>query len=113
MKRIFGYLEQRNSDSTATHVMYRFHIADPVYFNHSMCVPSRERTADLSTPLRSGRKTFPSGSIHTEISPLRSPGFPVEVRGVDQDHAVFFKENRIRGCCQQREVGNPGTLRSR
>jgi hypothetical protein len=43
---------------------------------------------------------------------MRSPGFPVAIRGVDQDHAVFFKENRTRSRRQQREVGNPGTLRS-
>jgi hypothetical protein len=31
-----GYSQQGNSDWTGTHVMYRFHIADPIYFNHSM-----------------------------------------------------------------------------
>jgi hypothetical protein len=47
-----------------------------------------------------------------QIPPLRSPGFPVETRGVDWVHAVSFAGNRTRGRCQQREVGNPGTLRS-
>jgi hypothetical protein len=56
---------------------------------------------------------FPRQSIHTEISPLRSPGFPVETRGFDDLHAALFTESRTRGRCQQREVGNPGTLRSR
>jgi hypothetical protein len=36
------------------------------------------------------------------------PRFPVEVCGVDQHHAVFFKENRIRGRSQQREVRKYG-----
>ena len=42
------------------------------------------------------------------ISPLRSPGFPVEMSGADHLHAVSFKGNRTRGpgkCC---EVGNLG-----
>jgi hypothetical protein len=59
------------------------------------------------------RKTFPRKSIHTEVSPLRTPGFPVESRGVGQHHAVSFTGNRTRcpgKCC---EVGNRGTLRSR
>jgi hypothetical protein len=42
-------------------------------------------------PSKLGRKTFPRKSIHAEISPLRSPGFPVEVRGVDHLHAVSFE----------------------
>jgi hypothetical protein len=48
---------------------------------------SQERAAQPgrhSTSLRAG-------------SPLRSPGFPVESSGVDQNHAVFLKENRTRG----------------
>ena len=43
------------------------------------------------------RKTFPGKSIHTEISPLRSPGFPVETRGFEDLHAALFKESRTRG----------------
>jgi hypothetical protein len=58
--------------------------------------------------------TFGGSKAHEpQISPLRYPGFPVENRGVDRHHAVFFKENHRRGRCQQRGVGNPGTLRSR
>jgi hypothetical protein len=34
----------------------------------------------------------------------------VETRGTDELHAVFFKENRTRGRCQQREAGNPGPV---
>ena len=47
-----------------------------------------------------------------QIPPLRSPGFPVETLGVDELHAALSKESRKRGRRQQREVGNPGTLRS-
>jgi hypothetical protein len=42
-------------------------------------------------------KTFPRQGIHTEISPLRSPGFPVETRGFDDLHAALFTESRTRG----------------
>jgi hypothetical protein len=45
-------------------------------------------------------------SFSTHISPLRSPGF-------DGLHAALFTESRTRGRRQQREAGNPGTLRSR
>jgi len=31
-----GYSHQGNRDWTGTHVMYRFHIMDPIYFNRSM-----------------------------------------------------------------------------
>ena len=31
-----GYSHQGNKDWTGTHVMYRFHIADPIYFNRSI-----------------------------------------------------------------------------
>jgi hypothetical protein len=47
-----------------------------------------------------------------QVPPLRSPGFPVQVRGFDGLHAALFTESRTRGRCRQREVGNPGTLRS-
>jgi hypothetical protein len=45
-----------------------------------------------------------------QIPPLRSPGFPVESRGVDEVHAALSTESRTRGRCEQCEVGNPGTL---
>ena len=32
-----------------------------------------------------------SGAGKPQISPLRYPGFPVETRGTDELHAVFFK----------------------
>ncbi len=35
-----------------------------------------------------------------QISPLRSPGFPVESRVVGQVRAALFAEGRIRGRCQ-------------
>jgi len=31
-----GYSLQGNKDWTGTHVMYRFHLADPIYFNRSI-----------------------------------------------------------------------------
>src|SRR5438270_503993 len=43
------------------------------------------------------RKTFPRRGINTEISPLRSHGFPVEVGGAGEQHAPFLKERRTRG----------------
>ncbi|MGC2401157.1 MAG: hypothetical protein WA510_15295, partial [Acidobacteriaceae bacterium] len=46
-----------------------------------------------------------------QISPLRYPGFPVEVSGVGELHAPFFKERRIRGPVRRSVAGNPGTLR--
>ena len=48
------------------------------------------------------------GTAEPQISPLRSPGFPVETRGFDDLHAALFTESRTRGRRQQREVGNPG-----
>ena len=47
-----------------------------------------------------------------QVPPLRSPRFPVEVGGVAEVPAAFFKESRIRGSRWLCEVGNPGTLRS-
>ena len=39
---------------------------------------------------------------------LRSPGFPVEICGVDALHAPFFTERRTRGPVQCYVAGNPG-----
>jgi len=47
------------------------------------------------------------------FSPLRCPGFPVEVGGVGKHHAPFLRERRTRGPIQRSVAGNPGTLRSR
>ena len=47
-------------------------------------------------------------SLHCAPAELRSPGFPVEIRGFDGLHAALFTESRTRGRRQQREVGNPG-----
>jgi hypothetical protein len=47
-----------------------------------------------------------------QVPPLRYPGFPVEVGGVDKVHAPFFKERRTRGSVRRSVAGNPGTLRS-
>jgi hypothetical protein len=37
------------------------------------------------------------GKVKPQISPLRSPGFPVETRGFDDLHAALSAESRIRG----------------
>jgi hypothetical protein len=58
-------------------------------------------------------KHFQQRAAEPRISPLRSPGFPVGTRGSDGLHAALFTESRTRARCQQREVGNPGSLRSR
>src|SRR5271155_784449 len=74
-----------------------------------MCLRRLIPRTDVSASARPLRcKTLPRKSIHTEISPLRSPGFPVETRGFDGLHAALFTESRTRGRRQQREVGNPG-----
>jgi hypothetical protein len=49
----------------------------------------------------------------SQISPLRCPGFPVQFRGVAEARASLSMNSRIRGRCWLREVGNPGTLRSK
>jgi hypothetical protein len=41
---------------------------------------------------------------------LGCPGFPVELGGVSELHAAFFKESRTRGYLWCRVVGNPGPL---
>jgi hypothetical protein len=56
---------------------------------------------------------FQERAAEPQISPLRSPGFPVQPRGFDDLHAALFTERRTRGRRQQREVGNPRALRSR
>jgi hypothetical protein len=52
--------------------------------------------AQSPRPPRSAKNT-PRKSIHTEISRLRSPGFPVETHGFDDLHAALFRESRTRG----------------
>jgi hypothetical protein len=47
-----------------------------------------------------------------QVPPLRNPGFPVMFSGVDELHAAFFTESRIRLLAGYREVGNPGPLQS-
>jgi hypothetical protein len=50
--------------------------------------------------------------VKLEIPPLRYPGFPVEVGGVDKPHAAFFTESRTRSHVQCCVAGNLGSLRS-
>jgi hypothetical protein len=42
-----------------------------------------------------------------QISPLRYPGFPVEIGGAGKFHAAFLDESRTRGRVQCGEAGNP------
>jgi hypothetical protein len=35
--------------------------------------------------------------LKPQVPPLRSPGFPVEARGVEKLHAALFTESRTRG----------------
>jgi hypothetical protein len=84
----------------------------------------QERSVELQIPpLRSasvgmtkGRDALPLRfdvrDDEQQVPPLRSPGFPVELDGVDTLHAPFFAEGRIRGLVQCCVAGNPGTLRS-
>jgi hypothetical protein len=54
----------------------------------------------LRHPRTSSRSSKPAekNSLDSQqISPLRSPGFPVETRGFDDLHAALFTESRIRG----------------
>jgi hypothetical protein len=44
-------------------------------------------------------KHFQDGSIELQIPPLRSPGFPVELGGVDALHAPFpYRKAHTRPC---------------
>ena len=43
-----------------------------------------------------------------QIPPLRSPRFPVEIRGVEEELAPFFTERRTRGPCWCCVTGNRG-----
>jgi hypothetical protein len=70
------------------------------------------RGSSASTVSRSAEKHSRGRAAEPQVPPLRSPGFPVENSGVDVFRAALFEESRIRGCCWQREVGNPGPLRS-
>jgi hypothetical protein len=60
---------------------------------------------------------FPIGLLkprgQPQVSPLRYPGFPVEVGGAGELNAAFLTESRTRGPVLCRVAGNPGTLRSR
>jgi len=37
--------------------------------------------------------------MQPQVPPLRSPGFPVEIGGVDELHAALSIESRTRGRC--------------
>jgi hypothetical protein len=55
-----------------------------------------------------GRKHFQGESAELQIPPLRYPGFPVELDGVDALHAPFFTEGRTRGLVQRSVAGKSG-----
>jgi hypothetical protein len=81
---------------------------------HDSSLGASERSVwPLICWVRSVEKHSQERTAEPQISPLRSSGFPVTTRGFAGLHAALFKESRTRGPFQQREVGNPGTLRSR
>ena len=47
--------------------------------------------------VRSVEKHFQEGAAKPQVPPLRSPGFPVETRGVEDLHAALSTESRTRG----------------
>src|SRR5258708_442577 len=49
--------------------------------------------------LRSVEKHFQERSAELQIPPLRYPGFPVDVGGVDRSHAPFFKRKAHTRLC--------------
>ena len=60
--------------------------------------------------LRSLEKHFQGRTAEPQISPLRSPGFPVENRGVDQQHAVFLRKTAHAVAASAAELENRATL---
>ena len=54
------------------------------------------------------KKEHPHRDLSTAL-----PRISCETRGFDDLHAALFTESRTRGRRKQREVGNPGSLRSR
>jgi hypothetical protein len=51
------------------------------------------------TPTKLCRKHFQERAAEPQVPPLRSPGFPVETRGVGDLYAALFTESRTRGRC--------------
>jgi hypothetical protein len=73
------------------------------------------------TALWKDRKTSGHLQKHEEVkksqafragSPLRSPGFPVQLSGVGELRAAFLTESRIRHLGWYCDLGNPGPLQS-
>jgi hypothetical protein len=50
--------------------------------------------------------------MEQQVPPLRYPEFPVQLSGVGELHAAFTTESHIHGLGWDRDVGNPGPLRS-
>ena len=48
-------------------------------------------------PTQGDEKHSHEGTAEPQIPPLRSPGFPVETRGVEDLHAALSTESRTRG----------------
>jgi hypothetical protein len=59
-----------------------------------------------------GKQYLREKQTKPKISPLRNPGFPVDIGGVGELHAAFLTESRTRCRFQCSVAGNPGTLRS-
>jgi hypothetical protein len=75
-----------------------------------MCTVSPEEIVNRGSSARFQREWVGSAVNRNSAMSLHFPGFPVETRGFDELHAVFFKENRTRVTCRQREAGNPGSV---
>ena len=67
----------------------------------------------LGTRTHEGFRIWVKSKRKPQISPLRYPGFPVDIGGVGELHAAFLTESRTRGRFQCSAAGNQGTLRSR
>jgi hypothetical protein len=50
--------------------------------------------------------------VKLQVPPLRSPGFPVQLSGVDELRAAFLTESPIRDLVRYCDVGDPGPLQS-
>jgi hypothetical protein len=81
------------------------------------CPVQRGRKSGYATVgMTKGRVALPfrfdDADDEQQVPPLRYPGFPVELDGVDATHAPFSYGKGTRGPVQCSVAGNPGTLRS-
>jgi hypothetical protein len=71
-------------------------------------VSSDEANASSGKKRRSLQRP-PTRTMIQQVLPLRSPGFPVESGGAQEEHAAPSEESRTRVGASSCEVGNPGT----